>query len=66
MEFKAVPHDEGPVKMHDEVVGFGEKDLPAAQEKFDVVFEALNELRPTSREEFDADVLKNYGRSPEA
>jgi len=66
MEFKAVAHDEGPVKMHDEVVGFGKEDLPAAQEKFDDVFEALNEIRPTSRAAFDADVLKHYERSPEA
>lgn len=66
MEFKAVANDQGPVKMQDQVVAFGEEDLPAAQEKFDDVFEALNKIRPTSREEFDAGVLKNYERSPEA
>jgi hypothetical protein len=66
MEFEEVTSDQGPVKLHDQVVGFGEEDLPTSQQHFGDAFEALNKIRPISRAEFDADVLKNYERAPQS
>jgi hypothetical protein len=65
MQFQRVATDEGPIKVQDQVVGFGREDLPPSQQGFDAFFDKLVQAHPISRADFDADVLRSYERSPE-